>query len=301
MQDQSLSSVSLRQAIVFFAVVEQGGFALAGQALFMTQPAVSKSVARLEGQLGLALFERSTRKLKLTAAGEQLYQAWRPAVGAMQAAYRQALQVAHPGTLNIGIISTIDNRPVTAVTDAFSKHFPEVELNLENDEIEQLSVRLYSGHYDVVFVPDFDHYSYGTMGFDWKWAARKELQVLVPAGHRLAAKKRLGVEDILDENFVFLDEAKTPNYRRYLEDLFAQYGRVPAFSKGYKSPHTIKNAYYPRNELAVTDDYFAFPWREDVRKIPVDGVFNGIICAWDSRNKNIWMDRFVRMVGEDID
>src|SRR3974377_1896078 len=66
-------SLNLHLLRLFAAVVEQGSFSRAAQPLFISQPAVSKSVQELERQVGTALLDRSRRRVTLTAAGATLY------------------------------------------------------------------------------------------------------------------------------------------------------------------------------------------------------------------------------------
>src|SRR3989475_11409590 len=71
---------------VFVAVAEAKGFRAAGERLGVTGSAVSQALSRLEGRLGLALVQRTTRSGRLTEAGGQLYAAARPALEELRAA-----------------------------------------------------------------------------------------------------------------------------------------------------------------------------------------------------------------------
>ena len=70
--DFSLAGISIQQIIVFLCVAEYEGFAKASDYLHMTQSAVSKSVAKMEKELGIELFQRTTRvsRLERTGAGD---------------------------------------------------------------------------------------------------------------------------------------------------------------------------------------------------------------------------------------
>jgi DNA-binding transcriptional LysR family regulator len=87
----------------FLQVIESGSFSRAGQVLNLTQSQVSKQIQRLEGQLSVSLFRRSTRQLNLTEAGETLMERAREAVDS----YRRAEEAVQPegsepeGTLRI--------------------------------------------------------------------------------------------------------------------------------------------------------------------------------------------------------
>ena len=63
--DFSLAGISIQQIIVFLCVAEYEGFAKASDYLHMTQSAVSKSVAKMEKELGIELFQRTTREIQI--------------------------------------------------------------------------------------------------------------------------------------------------------------------------------------------------------------------------------------------
>ena len=88
--DFSLAGISIQQIIVFLCVAEYEGFAKASDYLHMTQSAVSKSVAKMEKELGIELFQRTTREIHLTEAGRILYHDWKEQVRAMHDSYIRA-------------------------------------------------------------------------------------------------------------------------------------------------------------------------------------------------------------------
>ena len=84
--DLAVMPITLQQMVIFLTVAETKGFARAASRLHMTQSAVSKSVAKLEKELGLTLFVRTTREINFTEAGQILYQEWRPQIQAINSA-----------------------------------------------------------------------------------------------------------------------------------------------------------------------------------------------------------------------
>src|SRR4051794_30070120 len=99
----------LRQLRTFVAVAEELSFTRAAQRLHLAQQAVSKSVAQLERELGVELLERTTREVRLTAAGAALLEAGRPALAAADAAFARAREVGGglSGTVRVGVSPAI--------------------------------------------------------------------------------------------------------------------------------------------------------------------------------------------------
>ena len=107
---------------VFVTVVESGNFASAATILHVTRSAVGKTIARLEARLGVALFQRTTRRQLLTEEGEQFYHQCREALGRIREA-EEALQRGKgevQGRLRISLSSTnsvlCGSRPVSSAT-----------------------------------------------------------------------------------------------------------------------------------------------------------------------------------------
>ncbi|MER5726767.1 LysR family transcriptional regulator [Streptomyces sp. NPDC002138] len=98
--------MELRQLRYFVAVVEEGGFSRAAERLHIVQSAVSQQVRRLERELGLTLFERSTRRVTLTAAGERLLPEAREVLAAADRTRRIAAEIAasDTATLRLGTV-----------------------------------------------------------------------------------------------------------------------------------------------------------------------------------------------------
>lgn len=74
MHHYHLSSITFQQVYIFLSVAESCNFSLSAERLNMTQPGISKSLSKLETLVGFRLFERNRQTVRLTAAGQRLYQ-----------------------------------------------------------------------------------------------------------------------------------------------------------------------------------------------------------------------------------
>lgn len=106
--DFTEAGFELRALALFLAVAETGSMTAAGRRLGASQPAVSQAVARLEAGLGVGLFERGTRPLRLTAAGEALRVGAGPLLAAAADLRRRALDAADvgPSSVRLGLIDS---------------------------------------------------------------------------------------------------------------------------------------------------------------------------------------------------
>jgi DNA-binding transcriptional LysR family regulator len=134
----------------FCQVVEHGGFSAAARALDRPKSSLSASVARLEEQLGARLLERTTRSLRLTEAGENLYrEVSRPLAQLREAAVDALVQGTQvQGLLRVAAPYEFGAHHLASVTCEVMKAHPHLKVQVD---VEHARVALFERHYDVVF------------------------------------------------------------------------------------------------------------------------------------------------------
>ena len=131
---------SISHLVSFIYSAEEGGFSACARRLGMTPAAVSKNVAALERQLGVRLFQRTTRQLRLTEEGEQFLrevaEPWRQIEGAVLAAREGAAQPA--GTLKVSMAPAVGRTYFVPMLEAFRERYPAIvpDLYFENRQVD---------------------------------------------------------------------------------------------------------------------------------------------------------------------
>jgi len=117
---------------VLSAIVDSGSFAAASEALDMSQSGVSRSVARLEARLGIRLFDRTTRSVKLTDEGRRFYEQIVPLLSGLEEAAASASQgaTAVRGRLRVNIDPFFSRLFLGPRLGAFVEKYPELQLDL---------------------------------------------------------------------------------------------------------------------------------------------------------------------------
>lgn len=298
--DFSLAGISIQQIIVFLCVAEYEGFAKASDYLHMTQSAVSKSVAKMEKELGIELFQRTTREIHLTEAGQILYHDWNEQVRAMHDSYIRAasLHAEEEAVLQIGLLNTAwPERYFWNFEERFQKAYPDIHLEISSEYMLDLENKLLEGMYDAVMLPDFERFALERKGLVWKWAACSNAQIMMSENHHLAKKSSLTMGDIIYEEFVVLEHGKKGSHQEDLEDRFKPYHVEPKIRCRYKNAYEIQYLFRKdKSVILMTDDYFAFPIRDDIVQIPLVDQKNGIICAWNPNNQKESLQKFIRML-----
>lgn len=121
---------------IFARVAEAASFREAAEQLHMARSSVSKRIGQLENELGVALFNRSTRRISLTDAGQTLYQHWEKiALNVSEAIVAvQGVDQAPTGTLRVSMPSSLGAALMPALIQKFLKTWPDLKINLDFSE-----------------------------------------------------------------------------------------------------------------------------------------------------------------------
>jgi DNA-binding transcriptional LysR family regulator len=196
----------------FVAVSEELNFTRAAERLFIAQQALSSQVQQLESRLGVKLFERTTRKVTLTDAGEQLLPHARATLEALDAGMRglEAAQRAQRATLRIGLSGTSMVPAIGVAMRRFAERHPEVELKVSNAGLNEPTAGLREGRVDVAFVrpPFLDD------GISMVTLLTEERYAVLPPDHPLAARDHVRPEDVVNEPWIWV-EGTDPKTRAF--------------------------------------------------------------------------------------
>ncbi|WP_432001529.1 LysR family transcriptional regulator [Streptomyces sioyaensis] len=214
--------MELQQMRYVVAVAETGGFTRAAERCHVVQSALSHQIARLEKELGARLFDRTSRSVRLTAAGEAFVPVARQA---LQAAERARAEVAAAtgevrGRLAVGAISTVGAVDLARELGDFHTRYPQVQISLLMDMTEPLVESVRDGALDVAFIGMVP--TARTTGVREKELARSELVAVVPPDHPLAGREWTTLARVARENFV--DYMAGSAARRQRDDAFRAAG-----------------------------------------------------------------------------
>ncbi|MEX3970983.1 LysR family transcriptional regulator [Paraburkholderia caribensis] len=217
--------MELRQLRYFVAVAEERNFTRAAERLNMTQPPLSRQIQQIEDMVGLALFERGARPLKLTEAGRVFYAQARRLLeesDELLPLTRRLAQLAE--RIVIGFVPSTLYGPLPDVIRAFREAAPLIQISLiEMFTIEQLSA-LKGGRIDVGF---------GRLRFDESQLAREVLVeepliAALPAGHALADIAQLTLDALSKETLIIYPSTPRPSYADQQLSAFRDHAVEPA-------------------------------------------------------------------------
>ncbi|MBN4060478.1 LysR family transcriptional regulator [bacterium AH-315-I20] len=192
-------NISLKQLSILESIHEHGSYTAASKALFMTQPAISMQVKKLEDEVGLPLFERNGKQVVPTEAGQELlFYAQNIKQQLTEAAQvMQELKGVERGKLHLTMASTA-NYFAPQLIAAFKSQFPRAEITLDVTNRSGLVDAVEHNHTDMAIMgkPPSGHHLKGIPFID------NPLVVIAAPTHPLVQKQPILLADLADEPFI---------------------------------------------------------------------------------------------------
>jgi DNA-binding transcriptional LysR family regulator len=181
-------SVELRVLKTLIAIVDHGGFAAAGNAIGLTQSAVSLHVKALEEELGESLFDRSKRPPRLNSRGAAVVDRAREIVRLASELSGSGDVDSLRGVLNLGAIPTVLSGLLPEALATMQARYPDIMIRLTSGLSAELAPRVTSAELDVALLSEPPHVA---QGLAWRAFTREPLVVIAPAGARGKSDREL--------------------------------------------------------------------------------------------------------------
>lgn len=200
--------MELRELRAFTAVAEELNFNRAAERLNMTQPPLTRLIRKLEHSLGVELFQRTTRRVVLTAAGERLM---KEAIPLLQQADSTARAIRHDvadrsGKLVVGSTALAFMTVLPDVLSRFRSDFPETEVDVRELPTDKLVSDLVSAEIDVAFLLLPQTHD----ALEIRSLLRKRMRMAVSKSHPLADKGPVALSAFAEDKFIMHLRADAP-------------------------------------------------------------------------------------------
>ena len=193
--------MELRHLSAFIAVAEELHFGRAAKRLQMAQPPLSQQIRQLEKELGVQLFERNTRSVRLTSAGESFLQPVRTVLDDLDTAVRAARAAGRGeyGRVTIGFAGASSHETLPLLTRAVRAAHPALELVMKGQTYADVALAgVADGSLDLGFV----RLPVTRPGVQYRVIDEEELVCALPSDHPLARLERVPIEVLAQEPFV---------------------------------------------------------------------------------------------------
>ncbi|RSZ61700.1 hydrogen peroxide-inducible genes activator [Corynebacterium hylobatis] len=195
---------TLSQLRTFVTIAENKHFGTAATKLGISQPSLSQALVALEHGLGIQLIERSTRRVIVTPAGEQLLPYAKSTLDAAEAfiAHSRGTHGTLIGPLTIGIIPTVAPYILPTLLTAINEKYPDLVPHIVEDQTRHLLQMLRDGHLDLAIMALPSE----TSGVAEVPLYNEDFAVVVPDNHPLAGRTDLGLAELDQLDLLLLDD-----------------------------------------------------------------------------------------------
>jgi DNA-binding transcriptional LysR family regulator len=200
-----MADLSLTGLRVLREVASRGSFTAAAESLGYTQSAISRQVAALESTTGAALFERGARGVRLTDAGTALLRRAETVLDEVERAQREieGFSPASAGRLRVGAFPTAAASLVPRALSALRERRPGIQVSLRDGSTPTLLRRVASGNAEVAVLSVLPGGQRpGDRGVAIEHLTDDPLLLAVAAGHRLAGRRSVDIDDLASEIWV---------------------------------------------------------------------------------------------------
>jgi LysR family transcriptional regulator, benzoate and cis,cis-muconate-responsive activator of ben and cat genes len=251
----------------FVALADELHFGRAAERLHVTQPALSQQIARLEGQLGVRLFERTRTRVELTEAGAAMLPAARAAVESAAAAAEIARSHAQgeAGELRLGL-SPGAHYVAQPLLAEFARRRPKVRVRARTDSSGALAEQVADGRLELAL----GFCTEPREGVVCAWLRDEPVVVAVAAGHPLAARPQVALAELADETFALVDSRDGAGYNRAVVAHCRNAGFEPRTRPDPHGPMAWETAVRSEGCVGLTTRSSAPSTARDVRLLELD-------------------------------
>jgi len=235
-------SIDLKQLRYFLAVAEEKSFSRAAERLHISQPPLSQQIMKLESELGVRLFARTTRSFELTVAGKALMSEASELLGKMRMTIDTIRQIdrGEVGRLRVGIVGSAMWGPIPTLLEEFQTKYPNVTWTLHEMGPTLQYDALRAKQIDVGFwrEPRLDEDDLKTDNLRQELCFRENVCVAVNEHHPLAKQDAIELTDIASEPMLTLALDKSA-FPRYLIQCCVKAGFQPTIFQEATEPQTL--------------------------------------------------------------
>lgn len=288
--------MDIRQLRYFIAVAEELNFTEAAKHLFVAQSAVSQQIADLEKKIGVQLFIRNKRSVKLTKAGAVLLKEAISLVNKSEEAIEKArhAELGIIGSLNIGFLGYTEKIFLPYLIRQFRRNYPKVDLHLNQFNHGMLIESLKTGELDIVFTLAFGLDPIG--GLKKKSIFMETISIVMHCEHPLANRSSIAIADLSEERFITVNRQESPQGFNKTLLMCANSGFSPNIVSEPKLLHTVLLLVDAGMGIAILPKSLKLYSSPSLRFIDIEGekAEDELVVAWKKTNPNASIPLFLK-------
>lgn len=284
--------MTVQQIRYFLVLAQELHFWRSSEKLYLSQSTLSRQIFSLEEELGLKLFERNKRNVKLTDAGVYLYEKWTVLIDELDRTIQQAKNI-HMGTTGVVSISypgSIIHNFLPEVLELFSTRFPEVKIELMEPVDHDQERLLLDYKIDISFSRDSSSHPF----LNCEKLYTEPICVVVPQQHWLTQDTYDNLRDLKDEKFIITGLHHNTYFASLLRQMFNNAGIEPAIQIETDFGAIILNLVSQNRGVSVLPMSFASAGNENLRFIPLNETVD-LYVHWRKNDHNKILEQFINV------
>jgi LysR family transcriptional activator of glutamate synthase operon len=268
----------------FLAIAEKGSFTLAAEELCISQSSLSKHIKSLETELGIQLFDRSTRSVKLSEVGKLIL----PYVAQLNDINSEIINIirqykSKQKRIKIASIPVMAQYDITGLISRFQKDYPDIPLSVVELESHNIPHLLETGECELAFVRIYEETA---SGYDYITLYKDHMIAVLPHTHELAHEKEINLLKLRDEKFLLLDK-KTMLFEQCY-NLCVSAGFMPNISYTGHRPENIIDLVSNGMGVSLLMERHAKYFRNDkVVCVAITPTIESNICLVKNKNRSL--------------
>lgn len=200
MDARELNNMEWQQLEYFCVVAKTEHFRKAAEQLSISQPALSRSINKLEQELGVTLFDRSGRSVQINKFGRVFLNRVEKGLNEISNGIEEIEQLKNPytGTVSVAFLQTLGITILPEIIYSFNKQYPQVEFQLYQNKILNSIQQLLNREVDLCLINSFE----SNTNITWSPLREEELFLYVPANHRFAKRDSVALRELAEDNFI---------------------------------------------------------------------------------------------------
>lgn len=234
----SFATMDLKHLTYFVVVAEELHFGRAAQRLHMAQPPLSQRIRGLEREIGVRLFDRNTRQVRLTEGGALLLEHARRVLEVVGDAHQAMgrLRAGGATALRVGALPTAMPSMIQAILREFRAERPDVLVELRELTTDKQLRGLRSGELDIGMI----RHPCDTVGLECGPTVRRPLGVILRRDHRLGGRRRIRLRDLNNSALVIFPRKMAPQLYDYMLSVCRDHGFMPGTFRHAGNPNFIQ-------------------------------------------------------------
>lgn len=275
-------TVTLRSLQWFLVVAEELHFGRAATRLHVTQPPLTRTIQTLEAEIGAQLFDRTTRDVRLTPAGEVLFVEARRLISDVKTMRNRVLEAAdgRGRTVHIGVVESASLTRMPSVISEFRRRFKQIHLHIHElhsaDQLQMISDRVLD--WGLLRGPVSD------IGLSTTLAYNDPLVAVVSA-NSFDDVKSIELSSLIDTSIILYDQSLLgPGFLSAVVTACAQAGFTPRISETASSTAMLLSLVSEGTRVGVVSEAVATISTSDVKFIPIVNPtpISPVLLAWRS-------------------